>query len=189
MSLEKITAKQVLKKAMDKLNYNLQDIINVAARYLNENLKRRNNEKGYNNKSIDLSKYPSKNFNEDKWNDYLTSMISLGLEKKLECQTIISAINSEELLREYFSNRYASQGDDEFAADMLDKKQTSHAYLAVKFANEFVGGIRTPTSIFALKNVKLGEYIGILRQQAEKGVKADKIIKDLLENFPDYLEL
>lgn len=184
-----ISAKEVLKNAMEDLKLNSQDIIHVAAKYLNENAKRRDNKKGYNTQLIDMNKYPSKNFNEDKWNDYLTSMISLGLEKKLEFQTILSTINSEDLLREYYINRYNGEEKKDIAEKIKNPKIFNYAELAVSFASELPSYIETPTSVFGLKNFNKGDYINILNQQAEKGAKPDKIIKDLLENYSDYIML
>lgn len=171
-----LTPYELLENTKQELDLTQGDVIYLSANYLNENMRMNfmKNHKKFNislndlNKYlIKLSSYPSVNYNQETFATY-----KLGLnyveKAKLDFQIMLSAVNSEHLLRE-------------FLTIMKDNKELylrfNHPELAVSFVNSF-GSISRPNG-----KSFLGTYGDIeldgekLCGEADYTIKLDKLIK------------
>ncbi|MFA5302907.1 MAG: hypothetical protein WC393_00020 [Candidatus Nanoarchaeia archaeon] len=181
------TPKELLDDAINKLNLPPQDILFIAADYINYNIKTRNAKYNEKTELLDMNNYKPVNYDKVEWTYHKLNLSPMN-KSKLDFQIFTYAVTSEKLLREYYYK--TNMGRDEgihkkLAEKMNNPKEWSHQKLAIALARDFCFD-RPNGKSFQLSNLDAPEYFRNLEKQIKKGASSEVIINDLLENLSKY---
>ncbi|MDD5054591.1 MAG: hypothetical protein PHG04_04440 [Candidatus Nanoarchaeia archaeon] len=179
-----LTPKEILDLSMRDLGYTQKDILHIAATYVKDALKK----VIPGAEPIDISKYsPTKKFNEDNWKNHVEKMKELDLEERLEFQTALTAVISEELLKEFYVKWYKGDNDPGTAESMRNK---THAYLATSFLDDLCIYIKGPESGKFRVAATLSEFTTELMKDFKNGIMSNEdVVEEILENATEYFDL
>jgi len=170
----------ILAKAAAALKWEDQDVIYLAANYLQENIKRDMQKYGFS--PMNLSSFKPANYNQQEFAVYMKNLDYVE-QARLEFQIILSSIKSEKLLSEYF------KAVKEDAQAKYNYSKMISSFTSVEFdsqqrfnGNSFIQKAEYPV----LDNGKVmgkGNFNSFIRESAEKGIRAETLTKDILNNW------
>lgn len=185
------TPKGLLDNATTKLNLMPEDILFIAADYINYNIRTRNAKYKEKTEILNMENYKPVNYDKVQWTCEKIGLSPMN-KSKLDFQIFTYAVTSEKLLREYFYKKYINGyfekigASKKLAENMSNPKKWSYQDLAISFASHFCFDRPNGKAFQRDSRFHVVEYLNTLEKQVKKGASAEVIVNDLLENFQKY---